>query len=397
MAQMSSGNGFKPDAPQQKGVVGKEEALRMEEEALAKLQREKRSTQSSPSSAASSSFSKPKPSGATTSPPQSAPSSQRPEKDLIVFPETKMLEEPDQFRDIDVDKLSNEELEKLLLDENFGAQSKVSRPSSLLGFNLSASYPGGHVCSSSPFQSGHWPSVLSTPSSSSVSTPTHQPTPLFPSAPFPKPGSFQNGFTPTISPYMGLPPHQASFMAFTPIQPAAAMVFPPPAVDPQMAKLFDKIASTSEYLRNGKGSGTEPDSSQAGPPSLAPNPPPPRPTAAEAAAISRFDWLDLDPLTKPKTENQEVVGASGGPAQAEPGDPAGDPWDAVLETEGGSSPPLEKKASPPARSQQRRSSLGSAVTRSHSLNVPGSSSQHRAHSQVRPLEARPVPHVEDGM
>lgn len=362
----------------------------MEEEALAKLQREKRSTQSSPSSAASLSFSKPNPSGATNSPPQPAPSSLRPEKDLIVFPETKMPEEPDQFRDIDVDKLSNEELEKLLLDENFGTHSKVSRPSSLLGFNLSASYPGGHVCSSSPFQSGHWASVMSTPSSSSVSTPTHQPTPLFPSAPFPKPGSFQNGFTPTISPYMGLPPNQASFMAFTPIQPAAAMVFPPPAVDPQMAKLFDKIASTSEYLRNGKVSGTEPDSSHAGPPSLAPNPPPPRPTAAEAAAISRFDWLDLDPLTKPKTENQEVVVASGGPAQAEPGDPAGDPWDAVLETEGGSSPLLEKKASPPARSQQRRSSSGSTVTRSHSLNVPGSSSQHRAHSQVRPLGTGPL-------
>lgn len=388
MAQISSGNGFKPDVPQPKGVVGKEEALRMEEEALAKLQREKRNTLSasapSSSSAASSSFSKPKLSKSTTAAPQPPPSTQRAEKDLIVFPETKKQAEQDQFRDIDVDKLTNEELEKLLLDENFGAHSKVSRPSSLLGFNLSASYPGGHTCSPSPFQSSQWASVLSTPSSSSVSTPTHQPTPMFPSAPFPKPGSFQNGFTPTITPYMGLSAQQAPFITFTPIQPPAAMVFPQPAVDPQMAKLFDKIASTSEYLKNGKLASTELDSSQAGPASLAPNPPPQQPAVMESASISRFDWLDLDPLTKRKAENEEVPQASGGTAKTEPGVSAGDPWDAVLETEGSSSSssPLEAKASLSVRSQHRRASTGAAVTRSHSLNIPGTSSQHKADSQV---------------
>lgn len=359
----------------------------MEEEALAKLQREKRNilSTSAPSSSSaassSSSSSKPKPCKSTTAAPQPHPSSQRPEKDLIVFPETRKQAAQDQFRDIDVDKLTNEELEKLLLDENFGAHSKVSRPSSLLGFNLSASYPGGHTCSPSPFQSSQWASVLSTPSSSSVSTPTHQPTPMFPSAPFPKPGSFQNGFTPTITPYMGLPAQQPPFMTFTPIQPPAAMVFPPPAVDPEMAKLFDKIASTSEYLKNGKLAGTEVDSSQAGPASLAPDPPPQQPAAPESAGIGRFDWLDLDPLTKRKAENEEVPPASGGPAQTEPGVPAGDPWDAVLETEGsGRSPSLEAETS--GRSQQRRASTGAAVTRSHSLNVPGTSSQHKADGQV---------------
>lgn len=387
MAQISSGNGFKPDAPQPKGVVGKEEALRMEEEALAKLQRDKRNTLSASaplsSSAASSSFTKPKPFKSTTTAPQPALPTQRPEKDLIVFPETKKQTEQDQFRDIDVDKLTNEELEKLLLDENFGANSKVSRPSSLLGFNLSASYPGGHACSASPFQSSHWASVLSTPSSSSVSTPTNQPTPMFPSAPFPKPGSFQNGFTPTITPYMALSGQQPPFLAFTPIQPAtAAMVFPQPAVDPQMAKLFDKIASTSEYLKNGKLASTEPDSCQAGPASLAPNPPLQQPAVMESASISRFDWLDLDPLTKRKADNEEVSQASGGTAHTEPGVPAGDPWDAVLETEG-SSPPLEAKASS-VRSQHRRASTGGPVTRSHSLNIPGTSSQHKANSQVGP-------------
>ncbi|XP_051236699.1 phosphatidylinositol 4-phosphate 3-kinase C2 domain-containing subunit alpha [Dicentrarchus labrax] len=384
MAQITSGNGFKLDVPQPKGVVGKEEALRMEEEALAKLQREKRHTfsasTSSSSSAASSSFSKP--SKSTTTAPQPFPSTNRPEKDLIVFPETKKQAEKDKFRDIDVDKLTNEELEKLLLDENFGANSRVSRPSSLLGFNLSASYPGGHACSSSPFQSSQWTPVLPTPSSSSVSTPTHQPAPVFPSAPFPKP--FQNGFTPTMSPFMTMSAQQPSFMAFTPIQPAAAMVFPQPTVDPEMAKLFDKIASTSEYLKNGKSASTDLDSSKAGTASLAPHPPPQQPAVTESSSISRFDWLDLDPLTKRKAENEEASLASGGAAQTVPGVPAGDPWDAVLETEGNSSrssPPLEAKAPQSVRSQHRRASTGAAVTRSHSLNIPGTSSPHKPNNQ----------------
>ncbi|XP_054631671.1 phosphatidylinositol 4-phosphate 3-kinase C2 domain-containing subunit alpha [Dunckerocampus dactyliophorus] len=383
MAQISSGNGFKLDIPQPKGVVGKEEALRMEEEALAKLQREKRHTfSSSPKSNLSKSSTV-----TTTAAPHPSPFTTRPEKDLIVFPETKKQPEPNKFRDIDVDKLTNEELEKLLLDENFGANSNVSRPSSLLNFNLSASYPGGHSCSSSPFQSTQWTPILSTPTSSSVSTPSHQPAPLFPTAPFPKPGTFQNGYTPAISPYMALPAQQTSFLAFTPIQPAAAtttMVFPPPpAVDPEMAKLFDKIASTSEYLKNGKSACTDLDSAPACSASLAPDPAAQQPAAKESTSISRFDWLDLDPLTKRKAENDEVSASPGDGLPAARGPPAGDPWDAVLETEdkSSSSPPLEGKATGSVRSQHRRASTGAAVTRSHSLNIPGSSSQHKANCQ----------------
>lgn len=364
----------------------------MEEEALAKLQKEKKHTISAPTSASpsfatSTSSSKPKPSKYTTTAPQPSPCTNRPEKDLIVFPETKKQAEQDKFRDIDVDKLTNEELEKLLLDENFGANSKVSRPSSLLGFNLSASYPGGLPCSSSPFQGSQWTPVLSTPSSSSVSTPSHQPSPMFPSAPFPKPGAFQNGFTPAMS-FMALPTQQPPFMPFPPIQSAAAaMVFPQPAVDPEMAKLFDKIASTSEYLKNGRSASTDLDSSQVGTASLAPNPPPQQPTGMESSSISCFDWLDLDPLTKHKAENEHASLASEGAAQTVPGGLAGDPWDAVLETEGNSSsssPQLEVKASLSVRSQQRRASTGAAVTRSHSLNIPGTSSQHKPNNQVRP-------------
>uniref|UniRef100_H2L6X9 Phosphatidylinositol 4-phosphate 3-kinase C2 domain-containing subunit alpha n=1 Tax=Oryzias latipes TaxID=8090 RepID=H2L6X9_ORYLA len=354
MAQTPSGNGFKLDVPQPKGVVGKEEALRMEEEALAKLQREKKYTPS-----VSTSF--------------------KPDKDLIVFSESKRQAEQDKFRDIDVHKLTNEELEDILIYENFDTDSIVSRPSSLLGFNLSASYPGVNACSSSHFQSGQWRSVLSTPSSSSGSTPSHQPTPLFPSAPFPKPGTFQNGFTPAMSPFMAPPGQQATFIPFTPIQPAAAMVFPQPTVDPEMAKLFHKIASTSEYLKNGRSTSTGLDSSKAGAASLAPNPPTPQPVVTEPSNTSNFDWLDLDPLTKRKAENEEASLASEGPMLIS-AVTAGDPWDAVLESKGNtsrSSPPPEANVSLAVHSQHRRASTGASVTRSHSLNISETSSQHK--------------------
>ncbi|XP_077453608.1 phosphatidylinositol 4-phosphate 3-kinase C2 domain-containing subunit alpha [Stigmatopora argus] len=388
MAQISRGNGFNLDVPQPKGLVGKEEALRMEEEALAKLQRDKRHTLSSSSTGASSPKSNKSKSAKVTAASvasQRSPATKRPEKDLIVFPEIKKQPEANRFSDIDVDKLTNEELEKLLLDENFGANSKLSRPSSLLGFNLSASYPGGHTCSSSPFQGSQWTPILSTPSSSTGSTPIHQPASLFPSAPFAKTGTFQNGFTPTISPFMALPSQQPPFLAFTPIQPAAAatstMVFPPPpTVDPVMAKLFDKIASTSEYLKNGKSAWTDTDSATACSASLAPNPATQQPAATESACISRFEWLDLDPLTKRKADSDEPsTSPEDGPEVAQ-GLSARDPWDAVLETEGKSckSPPL---ASGSARSQGRRASTGAAVTRSHSLNTLETSSQHKANSQ----------------
>lgn len=353
MAQISGGNGFKPDVPTSKGIVGKEEALRMEEEALAKLQKEKKSA------ASPASLSKPQLSKTSSAPLQPS------EKDLIVFPEARRPVDQDQFRDIDVDKLTNEELEKLLLDENFGAKSSVSRPSALLGFNLSASYPGG---ASSPFQSAQWGAVLSTPGSG-VSTPTHQPAPMFPSS-FPQPSSFQNGFAPPLPPYMALSGQPPPFVPFTPIQPAgAALGYPQQPVDPQMAKLFHKIASTSEYLKNGRSSSTEPDSSLGGPASLAPNPPPQQPAGAESAGMSRFDWLDLDPLTKRKADPEEAprVGEDGPPAEV-----AGvDPWDAVLESKDDSSPSLKAKARPP----HRRASTDASVSGSHPQATPASSAK----------------------
>uniref|UniRef100_A0A8C8FBR1 Phosphatidylinositol-4-phosphate 3-kinase n=1 Tax=Oncorhynchus tshawytscha TaxID=74940 RepID=A0A8C8FBR1_ONCTS len=378
MAQISSGNGFKLDVTQPMGVVGKEEALRMEAEALAKLQKEKRHTL---------------PATPTTAAPRPTPSSSsRPEKDLIVFPDAKKQAEKDKFQDIDVDKLTNEELEKLLLDDSFGANSgKASRPSSLLGFNLSASYPGGQA--TSPFPNGQWtPSILSTPSGSGVSTPTHHQAPMFPSAPFPKPQtcSFQNGFSPAMPPYMGLPGPQTSFMAFTPIQQPGAMVFHQPTVTPEMAKLFHKIHSTSEYLKNGRSASTDLDAAPTCAVSLAPNPPP---SAVEPLAVSRFEWLDLDPLNRCKAEGDEGTSpAPSGTVTVVGGPAGGDPWDAVLldETEGGaggSSPPTEVKGHLASRSQPRQLSVGAGVTRSHSLTIPESASQHKPNNQH---DKRPV-------
>ncbi|XP_064193019.1 phosphatidylinositol 4-phosphate 3-kinase C2 domain-containing subunit alpha [Anguilla rostrata] len=391
MAQISSGNGFgqdvspSPGTGRPKGAVGREEALRMETEALAKLQREKRHTlpASLPSSSASSSSSAAKP---LTGAPHGAASASRPEKDLIVFPESeaKKRAEQDRFQDIDVEKLTNEELEKLLLDDSFGVQSKVPRPSSLLGCNLSASYPGSQAFTPSLFHGGRGPW---TPSGSALQTPTptRQQTPVFPPAPFPKPpGSFQNGLTSSLPAFrapdglflsLAAPP---PFMAFQPIGATSPMVFQqPPAVNPEMAKLFDKIASTSEYLKNGRSASTDLES--VGVKALSPKPP-----ASEAPSISRFEWLDLDPLSKRKAECEEAPCAPDGSVTVKPG-PAGDPWDAVLldESEGAASgaPLTEERSQRPASTQLRRASTGTAVTRSHSLNIPAASSPHSQNRQ----------------
>ncbi|XP_056621944.1 phosphatidylinositol 4-phosphate 3-kinase C2 domain-containing subunit alpha [Triplophysa dalaica] len=350
MAHISSGNGFQFDRPASPGVirprgnVGKEEALRMEADALAKHHREKKHTL--PASAPN----------ATTQ-----TSTSRHEKDLIVFPESETLknEEKYKFGDIDLEKLTKEELEKLLLDDSFGT-NKMIRPSSLLGCNLSASYPGGHAFHPASF---HW-----TPNSALPNL-THQQTPIFPSTPFPKPPcSFQNGFSPAMPGYISLPARPTHFLSFTPIQPPAALVYSQPAVTPEMAKLFDKIASTSEYVKNGRSSSMDVDSDSAK--SLEPVPQP-----SETPMISQFEWMDLDPLSMRKVEVDEAPNASGGP-YIEESETAKDPWDAVLqdETEGvdSSSPPMEVKSTV----QPRRGSTGAAITKSQSLHMPTTSSSH---------------------
>uniref|UniRef100_A0A671SKN9 Phosphatidylinositol 4-phosphate 3-kinase C2 domain-containing subunit alpha n=1 Tax=Sinocyclocheilus anshuiensis TaxID=1608454 RepID=A0A671SKN9_9TELE len=363
MAHISSGNGFKFDRPaspgvvRPKGIVGKEEALRMELEALDKIKREKRHTLPVTASSVN-----PLPN------PMTQTSTSRQEKDLIVFSEseTQKEEQKDKFEDIDLEKLTKEELEKLLLDDSFGV-SKMTRPSSLLGCNLSASYPGGHAFNPASF---HW-----TP------TPTHAQTPIFPSAPFPKPPcSFQNGFSPALSPFISLPAQQTLFLSFTTVQPPAALVYQQPAVTPEMAKLFDKIASTSEYLKNGRSSSMETQSGSVK--SLEPMPQP-----SEPPYISRFEWLDLDPLNKRKeVEVEETRTVSGCPFVEESGT-AKDPWDAVLldehEVVDNGSPSEQVKSKVTLATEPRRASTGAAVTRSQSLIIPATSTDHSPDKQVR--------------
>uniref|UniRef100_A0A8C1JCA3 Phosphatidylinositol-4-phosphate 3-kinase, catalytic subunit type 2 alpha n=1 Tax=Cyprinus carpio TaxID=7962 RepID=A0A8C1JCA3_CYPCA len=341
MAHISSGNGFQFDRPaspgvvRPKGSVGKEEALRMELEALDKIKREKRHTLPVTASSVNS-----------LPNPMTQTSTSRQEKDLIVFSEseTQKEEQKDKFEDIDLEKLTKEELEKLLLDDSFGV-NKMTRPSSLLGCNLSASYPGRHAFNPASF---HW-----TP------TPTHAQTPIFPSVPFP------NQPTP--------------FLSFTPVQPPAALVYQQPAVTPEMAKLFDKIASTSEYLKNGRSSSMETESGSVK--SLEPMPQP-----SEPPNISRFEWLDLDPLNKRKeVEIEETRTVSGCPFTEESGT-AKDPWDAVLldehEVVDNGSPSVQVKSKETLATQPRRASTGAAVTRSQSLNIPATSTDHSPDKQV---------------
>uniref|UniRef100_A0A673GV22 Phosphatidylinositol 4-phosphate 3-kinase C2 domain-containing subunit alpha-like n=1 Tax=Sinocyclocheilus rhinocerous TaxID=307959 RepID=A0A673GV22_9TELE len=363
MAHISSGNGFKFDRPaspgvvRPKGIVGKEEALRMELEALDKIKREKRHTLPVTASSVN-----PLPN------PMTQTSTSRQEKDLIVFSEseTQKEEQKDKFEDIDLEKLTKEELEKLLLDDSFGV-NKMTRPSSLLGCNLSASYPGGYAFNPASF---HW-----TP------TPTHAQTPIFPSAPFPKPPcSFQNGFSPALSPFISLPAQPTLFLSFTPVQPPAALVYQQPAITPEMAKLFDKIASTSEYLKNGRSSSMETQSGSVK--SLEPMPQP-----SEPPYISRFEWLDLDPLNKRKeVEVEETRTVSGCPFVEESGT-ANDPWDAVLldehEVVDNGSPSEQVKSKVTLATQPRRASTGAAVTRSQSLIIPATSMDHSPDKQVR--------------
>uniref|UniRef100_A0A8C1FL68 Phosphatidylinositol 4-phosphate 3-kinase C2 domain-containing subunit alpha n=1 Tax=Cyprinus carpio carpio TaxID=630221 RepID=A0A8C1FL68_CYPCA len=360
MAHISSGNGFQFDRPaspgvvRPKGSVGKEEALRMELEALDKIKREKRHTLPVTASSVNS-----------LPNPMTQTSNSRQEKDLIVFSEseTQKEEQKDKFEDIDLEKLTKEELEKLLLDDSFGV-NKMTRPSSLLGCNLSASYPGRHAFNPASF---HW-----TP------TPTHAQTPIFPSVPFPKPPcSFQNGFSPALSPFISQP---TPFLSFTPVQPPAALVYQQPAVTPEMAKLFDKIASTSEYLKNGRSSSMETESGSVK--SLEPMPQP-----SEPPNISRFEWLDLDPLNKRKeVEIEETRTVSGCPFTEESGT-AKDPWDAVLldehEVVDNGSPSVQVKSKETLATQPRRASTGAAVTRSQSLNIPATSTDHSPDKQVR--------------
>ncbi|XP_064169868.1 phosphatidylinositol 4-phosphate 3-kinase C2 domain-containing subunit alpha-like [Anguilla rostrata] len=381
MAQISSG--YKQDlspslgaADGPEGIVGKEEALRMEAEALARHQRRKRHSlpATSPSATAARLLARELQGAASRS-------GRQPEADLIVFAES---EGERRGADGDGDggggrdgggggeKLSSEELERLLLQDSAGSGC-ASRPSALLGCSLSASYPGSQAFHPTPHQWGPW-------------TPSHPQGPLFPCAVFPKPPPFQSGFPAPAPPFgassseraffLSLPTSPA-FVTFAPLQGPAPG--PAPAVSPELAKLFDQIASTSKFLKDGRPSGG--DRERLTPPLAPPLAPPPTKPAAPPAA-SRIEWLDLDPLSMGKADAEEAP-----PPEPEEAGPAGDPWDAVLLDEGDGGGGGASSPTPPARLQRpvpsrpRRAPRGVGLTRSHSLNIHPTSSQPDQSSQ----------------
>lgn len=341
MDQMSSGNGYELDSSdtfivvRPKGPVGKDEALRMEVDALNKMQYEQKH--------------KIQAHEADMKAQASVTSLSQLEKDLIVFPDSEPKKEAvkDSFSDINVETLTNKELENLLLDDNFG------RPSSLLRHNLSASHTGGQTFSPYPL---HWPSMLST-SKSTIPTLTRLQGPVFP---------FQS---------VHLPAQQSPFLPFVSVQPVSPQVFHQPVISPELAKLFDKIASTSEYLRNGRSSIMDENS-------VSVNSLEPVLHLPDSPSISRFDWLDLDPLSKRRVEVEEIPDALCEHEIVE-SVPASDPWDAVLQEEtevmmsNSSLTRDEHKCT--ATPQSRRASTGMAVTRS---GVPAASCLYSQSKQV---------------
>ncbi|XP_060694930.1 phosphatidylinositol 4-phosphate 3-kinase C2 domain-containing subunit alpha isoform X1 [Hemiscyllium ocellatum] len=368
MAQISSRNGFKQSAPAAVGysgkrAVGKEEALQMEAEALAKLQKER-----------SQSLKEDHPVRSASSARQKSPNTVQ-EYDLIHFPEAEISKKraADALSDLDIEKLTSAELEKLLLDKNFGPKN-ITRPPTLPNTPLVSPSFSSPFYSQALFSGGQWTGGIQVPV---VQTSAYHPTPVT----YPKqPDPFQNGFgpspgqssyRPSESIYIGLQGHQ--YMPFplqsaTPVHPTR--VLPPySTVPPELAKLYDKIASTSEYLKNSKTS-NDLESSSTMVPKL--------PVCENSNDVSKFDWLDLDPLNKARIENLELSYSS---TDIEPkvdtGTVAADPWEQVLQKQSPleSSPPDIKSEVASFNQSSVKSASGISVTRSLSLNLRSTSSQ----------------------
>ncbi|XP_021119514.1 phosphatidylinositol 4-phosphate 3-kinase C2 domain-containing subunit alpha isoform X2 [Heterocephalus glaber] len=341
MAQISSNNGFKQCSsshldPTRTKEVDKEEALQMEAEALAKLQKDRQVTDSQRSFEWSSSTR------------QKAQVLNKQDYDLMVFPES---ESHQRAVDIDVEKLTQAELERLLLDDGFETRRTPVLPVTPV---LSPSF-SAQLYLRPTIQRGPWLPGLSGPSTY---------TSIYPST-YSKQAAFQNGFNPRMPTfpstepiYLRLP-GQTPYFSYpltptTPFHPQGSLPIYGPVVSPDMAKLFDKIASTSEFLKNGKArTDLEITNSKATVNNLQVSP--------ETEDISKFDWLDLDPLSKPKVDNVEVLDQE--EYKHVPSLLAEDPWDAVLlEVRSPASGHLERK-------MNGKSFSGATVTRSQSLNI----------------------------
>ncbi|XP_023086556.1 phosphatidylinositol 4-phosphate 3-kinase C2 domain-containing subunit alpha isoform X2 [Piliocolobus tephrosceles] len=341
MAQISSNSGFKecPSShpePTRANDVDKEEALQMEAEALAKLQKDRQVTDNQKSFELSSSTRK------------KAQVYNKQDYDLMVFPES---DSQKRALDIDVEKLTQAELEKLLLDDSFETRKTPVLPATPV---LSPSF-SAQLYFRPTIQRGQWPPGLSGPSTYTLPS-------IYPST-YSKQAAFQNGFNPRMPTfpstepiYLSLP-GQSPYFSYpltpaTPFHPQGSLPIYRPVVSPDMAKLFDKIASTSEFLKNGKAR-TDLEITDSKVSNLQVSP--------KSEDISKFDWLDLDPLSKPKVDNVEVLDHE--EEKNVSSLLAKDPWDAVL---------LEERS--PANCHLERKVNGKSlsvatVTRSQSLNI----------------------------
>ncbi|KAH0502867.1 Phosphatidylinositol 4-phosphate 3-kinase C2 domain-containing subunit alpha [Microtus ochrogaster] len=342
MAQISNSNEFKQCSsshpePIRTKDVDKAEALQMEAEALAKLQKDRQMTGSPRSFELSSSTR------------QRTQGFNKQDYDLMVFPES---DSQKRAVDIDVEKLTQAELEKILLDDSFETKKPPVLPvTPVLSPSFSQLYLGPTV------QREQWPPGLSRPSTYTLPS-------IYPSA-YSKQATFQNGFSPRMPTfpstepiYLRLP-GQSPYFSYpltpsTPFHPQGNLPIYRPIVSPEMAKLFDKIASTSEFLKNGKArTDLEIANSKTSVCSLQVSP--------KSEDISKFDWLDLDPLSKPKVDSVELLERDG--EEKSPVLLAEDPWDAVLlEERSLASCHLERKVNGKYLS-------GATVTRSQSLNI----------------------------
>uniref|UniRef100_A0A8C0UGU4 Phosphatidylinositol 4-phosphate 3-kinase C2 domain-containing subunit alpha n=1 Tax=Cyanistes caeruleus TaxID=156563 RepID=A0A8C0UGU4_CYACU len=349
MAQISSSNGFKQlSSPSLSATrpkdVDKEEALQMEAEALAKMQKERGVAGNKQTF------------HSLSSPRQKAQTHNKQDHDLMVFPESDAKSMEDKLSTIDIEKLTHAELEKLLLDDNFESSKVPTLPASpLLSPSMSSQFylgPAG--------QRRQWTPGIPAPVTCTLP-------PIYTSASYTKQtGVFQNGFHPSMSSYpsrepiyLGLP-RQSQYISYplaatTPFHPHRGLPLYPPVLTPEMAKVFDKIASTSEFLRNGKSStDLEMTSIKSAVSNL--------PASESCRDVSKFDWLDLDPLSKPKVDTVETLNKAEDDGERASSMTAEDPWDAVL---------LEEKLLLTCHLERKVNgkSSGATVTRSQSLNM----------------------------
>ncbi|XP_061856335.1 phosphatidylinositol 4-phosphate 3-kinase C2 domain-containing subunit alpha isoform X3 [Colius striatus] len=349
MAQISSSNGFKQRSSPSLAAarpkdVDKEEALQMEAEALAKMQKE-RSVAGNKQTFHSLSSTR-----------QKAQTHNKQDHDLMVFPESDAKSMEDKLSTIDIEKLTHAELEKLLLDDNFES-SKVPTlsVSPILSPSMSSQFYLGPAV-----QRRQWMPGIPAPVTCTLP-------PVYPSASYTKQtGVFQNGFHPSMSSYhsrepiyLGLP-RQSQYVSYplaatTPFHPQGGLPIYPPVLTPEMAKVFDKIASTSEFLKNGKSStDLEMTAIKSAVSKL--------PASESCRDVSKFDWLDLDPLSKPKVDGVETSNKPENGGERVSSMTAEDPWDAVL---------LEEKLLVTCHLERKINgkSSGATVTRSQSLNM----------------------------